>query len=401
MAACLESSKNRTTKTLRLACIVAFICLKSSASKAEEPQKDPTPESEEKTQVIQTKTFDSVLNDLVNEFAFDLKTGQVEGNKLLSIRRVNLNDSIPKSYETYLENLVSEKIHKHSKIKLLQCPSCRTKKTVVENGRLNIIIPVNHPAELDALANHFGIEAWMDVALMYQETNMILAFNIFDSKTKELLWSKVYNSESIYRKKEAAPATLSQNDKENPDKKDDRTPESSWAIFMGYQLVPNVKKTTGMAALSVYGAERLADGHVELGTLITGIVDPEKIISNYTNVQGDPVASGEAQVDTNTATIKPFEYGASMFVTYQYNFFDGIENPKLTRTGISFGGGLIWAPGYAAFTGRAGGVVRMGKRFTLTGGVLYSAPTTVSIRSKVKFTTNGGVGGDVGIGFHF
>ncbi len=352
---------------------------------------------------VQTKTFESVLTDLLNEFGYDLKTGAVEGTKQISIRRVSLNDSIPKSYETYLENMVGEKIHKHSKIRLLQCPSCRAKKTVVENGRLNIIVPVNHPAELDKLANHFGIEAWMDVGLMYQETNMVLAFNIFDAKTKELLWSKVYNSENIYRKKEAAVEAVVKKEKEvaEKEKEEERSKESIWSILAGYQIVPNVKTTSGMAAFSLYGAERLANGHIELGATLTGIVDPEKIISNYTNVTGDPVATGEATQSTSTDRIKPFEYGASLLISYQVNFFQGEENVKSTRTGVSIGAGLIWAPGYVAFTTRGGGTLRMGRRFTLVGGLLYSAPTTVSIADNVKFTTKGGVGGDVGIGFSF
>jgi hypothetical protein len=358
---------------------------------------------EEKPARVQTKTFESVLTDLLNEFGYDLKTGVVDGTKQISIRRVNLNDSIPKSYETYLENMVSEKIHKHSKIRLIQCPSCKAKKTVVENGRLDIIVPINHPAELDKLANHFGIEAWMDVGLMYQETNMVLAFNMFDAKTKELLWSKVYNSENIYRKKEAAAEAVVKKEKEaiEKEKEEERSKESVWSLLAGYQIVPNVKKTSGMAAFSLYGAERLANGHIELGATLTGIVDPQKIISNYTNVDGDPVATGEATQDTSTDSIKPFEYGASLLISYQVNFFHGEENVKSTRTGLSLGAGLIWAPGYASFTARGGAMLRMGRRFTLTGGVLYSAPTTVSISDNVKFTTDGGVGGDVGIGFSF
>lgn len=362
----------------------------------------PAEPQEKNLAPVENKTFDTVLTDLLNEFAYDLKTGQVSGLKQLAIRKITLNDAIPKSYESYLESMVGEKIHNHSKIKLIQCPSCRSKKTIVENGNLKIIVPINHPVELDALANHFGIEAWMDVGLMYQETNMVLAFNIFDSKTKELLWSKVYNSESIYRKKESA-RVAEQNKKEALEAQNgnDNSKESVFSITTGYQMAPNVKKTSGMAALSLYGAERLADGHIELGALVTGIVDPNKIISTYSNVSGDPVATGEASEATSTATIKPFEWGASLFVTYQVNFFEGVENVKSTRTGISFGGGLIWAPGYAAFTARGGGTLRMGKRFTLMGGVLYSIPTTVTIRENVTFKTKGGVGGDIGLGFSF
>jgi hypothetical protein len=368
---------------------------------------ESSPEAESPANAIsppaQTKTFDGVLADLLNEFGYDLKTGTVKGNKLLSVRRVTLNESIPKSYERHLENMVGEKILKHSNIKVIQCPTCRTKKTIVEKGRVKIIVPVNHPAELDSLATYYGIEAWMDVGLLYQETNMILAFNIFDSKTKELLWSKNYNSENIYREKEAAAKALAEPQKKAAEakQKEEEAKESIFSLLAGYQLVPNVKEAGGMAAFTIYGAERLAEGHIELGASLSAIVDPDMIISNYTNVEGDPVATGEASEATSTASIKPFEYGASFLISYQVNFFKGMENTKSTRTGASLGAGLIWAPGYVAFTARGGGTVRMGKRFTLMAGVLYSAPTTISISEKIKYTTKGGVGGDVGIGFSF
>lgn len=149
----------------------------------------------------QVKTFNEVLQDLVNEFAFDLRAKALNSLRTVSVRRVALGEGIPRTYESFVETQISDAFRKHSGTKVLQCMNCRVRRTVVENGRLVMTTPINNPQELDAIANQLGVEAWIDVTLIYQETNMILSFHVFDSKTKELLWTKLYNTENIYKQK--------------------------------------------------------------------------------------------------------------------------------------------------------------------------------------------------------
>jgi hypothetical protein len=360
-------------------------------------------QTSEQVNTQEVKKFDDVLADLMNEFSYDLKTNQVPALKLVSIRKVAVNESIPKSYESYIESMVSERMRLHSKIKNIQCTSCRVKKTVIENGRLTIVTPVNNPVELDNIANQTNIETWLDVALLYQQSSMVLAFNAFDAKTKELIWTKVYNSESIYKKRADPNAdTRTEAEKINgvAQKEQDKA-DTVWAVIPGYHLVPNVKKPGGMAGLTLRAAERFADGRSEIGAMITPLVDPAVFISKYTNVQGDPVATGEATQDASTQTIKPFSYGLGMMATYHHNFFKVPENKDKLRPAAMLGVGFIMAQGYMAFTTRVGTSVKFGRHFVVDLGFIYSNPTTISIREKVTYKTKGGIGGDVGFGLQY
>jgi hypothetical protein len=360
-------------------------------------------EIEKRSNEQDVKKFDDVLADLMNEFSYDLKTNQVAALKIVSIRRVAVNESVPKSYESYIESMVSERLRLYSKIKNIQCTSCRVKKTVIENGRLTIVTPINSPVELDNIANQLGVETWLDVALLYQENSMVLAFNAFDSKTKELIWTKVYNSESIYKKRSDPNAdTRSEADKINGvAQKEKDAADTVWAIVPGYHLVPNVKKPVNMAGLMIRAAERFADGRSEIGAMVVPLIDPATFISNYTNVEGDPLASGEATQDVSQQTIKPFTYGLGLMATYHHNFFKVPESKDKLRPAAMMGAGFIVAQGYMAFTIRFGGLVKFGKHFVVDFGGIYSNPTTISIREKVKYTTKGGIGGDVGFGLQF
>ena len=79
----------------------------------------------------EVRQFHEVLNDLLSEFAYDVKQGQVNGLKNLSVRRVDISDTLPKTYEQYVELLVSERIRENSKVKLINCVPCKTKSSTM------------------------------------------------------------------------------------------------------------------------------------------------------------------------------------------------------------------------------------------------------------------------------
>ena len=58
------------------------------------------------------ENFSLVLEELMSAFAKDLRKKQVNGLSNLAIRRVVVNSTIPKSYEQYVEFLVSEQIRR-------------------------------------------------------------------------------------------------------------------------------------------------------------------------------------------------------------------------------------------------------------------------------------------------
>lgn len=346
------------------------------------------------------RKFNDVLFDLLNEFAYDLKLNQAQAIKNVSIRRVSLSEAIPKSYEAYLESLVTERLRTYSRIRVIQCTTCKVKRSTVENGKLVITSPINNPAELDNIAIQQSIDTWLDVALLYQESGMILAFNAMDSKTKELIWTRTYNSETIYRK-QAGLDPGSENAGKDPDAP--RTP-STYVIGVsgGWHLVPNVTTTSNMLGLNIRMAEQFNFKRSEIGAMVAPVVDPSILVSSYDNVEGDPVASGEISSEEEAKkSLKPFSFGVALFATYHHMFIKLPENFEIMRWGLHVGIGGIYAPGYITFTARSGGILKFGRKFFLEFAGAYSMPTTISVRNEFTYKTKGGVGADATFGILF
>jgi len=346
----------------------------------------------------QVKSFNEVLQDLVNEFSFDLRAKSLNSLRAVAIRRVALGEGIPRSYESYLETQVSDSFRKHSGTKVLQCTNCRIRRTVVENGRLVMTTPINNPQELDAIAVQLGVEAWVDVSLLYQETSMILGFHVFDSKSKELVWTKLYNTENIYKQKmEQRDSELAQGQAVEKEKISNYVLSST----LGWQLVPNVKDSANMLGINFRFAERFNAGRDEVGTRISALVAPSEVISDYPGFAGDPASSAEVVDGTNTETILPFTKGIGLSAFYSRIVSDDPLKMNGIVWGWEMGAGTIVSTGYACFAFRGGAHLRMGRRFLLDFGGAFSLPTTISIRNRYKYTTPGGVGADVGFGIQF
>jgi hypothetical protein len=394
------------------ALVIGLFCLWSPVAFAQgESLSNDLAEEEEQasTQEEEPRKFQDVLMDLLNEFAFDMKSGLLKGLPNTSLRRVTVSETVPKSYETYLESLTAERLRKFASVKVIQCAPCRTKRSYVEKGRLVVSSPLNNPAELDKLAELLRIETWTDVALLYQESGMLLAFNVFDAKTKELLWTKIYNSETLYRKVLKAKPTVtdvagvdgSSDGKENKEKENEKATEYVGSFTLGYMLIPNVKKSSNMLGAMIRLAERFNEGKSEIGASIMPVIDPGVVLKNYNGVEGDPSASGEVTVAGKKETVKPFRVGGALFANYHHNFYSFPENHDALRMSGHFSAGGFMAQGYLTFTGRVGPTFKFGRRFVLESGLMYSAPTTLTIKDTFTYKTKGGIGADVTFGLGF
>ena len=59
--------------------------------------------------------FSFVLEELMANFAKDVRKSQLDGLQNISIRKVSVNRAIPKSYESYIDYIISEQIRENSK----------------------------------------------------------------------------------------------------------------------------------------------------------------------------------------------------------------------------------------------------------------------------------------------
>lgn len=388
---------------LLLVFLVSFISSRSlvaAASQIIQPKSQSEQNSQDKTveekEVV--KSFNEVLQDLVNEFSFDLRAKALNSIRTVAVRRVALGESIPRTYENYIETQISDSVRKHSGTKVLQCTNCRIRRTVVENGRLVTTTPVNNPQELDAIAAQLGVEAWVDASVIYQETSMILGIHVFDSKTKELVWTKIYNTENIYKQKMEQLQT-------EVEKKEEMEKENVTSyVFnttLGWHLVPNVKTSASMLAVNLRFAERFNAGRDEVGTRLSLLASPSSIISEYPEISGDPATSAAVVDEGTTEVILPFYRGLAFSAIYSRLLTDDLSQVDGVVWGWESGVGTIISKGYACFSFRTGPHIRMGRRFLLEIGGTYSLPTTLSIRERYKYKTPGGVGADVGFGVQF
>ena len=343
----------------------------------------------------QVRKFNDVLSDLLNEFSYDLKTNQLRVSQTVSVRKVSVSEPIPRSYEGYLENLILERLRSHSKIKVIQCSPCRTRKSIIENGRVTVSAPINNPQELESLASQLGIESWLDVSLIYQETQMILSLSSFDSRTKELLWTKNYNSEKAPQKSPQKPGD------EIPLTKDEDgkyIPSYVFQLGVGGALVPNVNTSSQMLQFSLRIAEKFNQNSSEIGAMIAGVLSPDLITKSYAS-SGAPTTT-QSNTITSLKDLTPFQYGLELLACYHHNFFKGQENYDAFRYGAHVGVGSLFASGYLTVLTRTGALMRFGRRFVAEIGVAYASPTTIKI-DAVKLKTTGGVGADATFGLLF
>ena len=339
------------------------------------------------------REFNEVLDDILDEFGYDLKTNQVALSANLALRKINLSENIPTSYEKYMETIVSERIRQFSQTKVVHCPTCRVKQSIVKNGRVTVIMPINNKRALDELSREYGIEAWLDVGLIYQETSLIVAFNLFDAKTKELLWSKVYNSESLYQRfPQGVPEPEADRGKAEAEQQKEKS-NYVVGLAIGWALVPNVNGRSGMIAASLRFAEAFNKLRSEVGVQFIPIVATSSVLPRgKTEDDVDLEESNKVTRNEEKEVVKSFDYGLGVFGSYHHNFKTSEEARDSIRFGPNLSAGFIVASGYLSFTGLAGINVRMGRTLFADLSALYSAPTTITLNDDYSFKTQGGAG---------
>src|SRR3989338_3553303 len=88
-----------------------------NATKSSPPLSDAKSQAVERDETLDIPTttgplrrFHEVLDELLIEFGYDLKMGQVNGIKNLAIRKTEVNEVLPNSYRKYVRMLINERI---------------------------------------------------------------------------------------------------------------------------------------------------------------------------------------------------------------------------------------------------------------------------------------------------
>ncbi len=347
----------------------------------------------------QIRLFHEVLDDLLNEFSYDVKSGQISGLKNLSIRKVSVSESLPHTYENYVELLIAERIRENSKVRMISCLPCKTKNTRIVDDKLMISSPTTNTDDMNRAANQLGIENFMDVVLVYHTTHMVLALQVFESSSKEMVWTRTYNSETLKTRFQKLAIDYSQIEKARSS--EEYKPDFRYLIGFGGGSIPNVEKSareSSMLSLQVRGTEKFDNRMNEFGLLLTLNMASSSILSSYPSEGPAPATTPETAAATERKA-KPFTNALGLFALYAHNFLGTLESYNEVRYGLNAGLGLHLASGYMAPTLRLGVDTYLGRRFSINGSLILVGSANILLDgSFVKVP--GGLGADVVVSYN-
>jgi hypothetical protein len=332
-----------------------------------------------------TRGFYQVLDEVLSDFEYDLKAGQVGGLKDLSIRNVATSENIPPSFKSHLELLISERILKTSKTRIVHCIACRSKRATLNGDSMTIASPDSNSAELSRIAKMNGIQNFMDVAFAYQPSGMILSLEISDSETGTLIWSKSYNSDS----------TRASAQKRGVDYQEVQDAQAKMEYQPTIQIRPVLytafepKASSGYASVLGLGfrmMERYDNRKKEVGFEVD-------YFESIPSLVGQPGASS----DKNNIYSS---FNLTFLFTHAWNLFGDEENYNKARGQIYAGIGGTYASGFLGAVVRGGYEWHLAKHWAITTFLGYRPQATVVIDST-KTVPLSGVEGGLGVGFLF
>ncbi len=345
------------------------------------------------------RQFHEVLNDLLTEFSYDVKQGQINGLKNFAIRRVDISETLPTTYEQYVELLVTERIRENSKIKLINCVPCKTKSSTMVDGKLMISSPLSNTQKMDEAANQLGIENFMDVVLVYHTTHMVMAFNIFSTQTKEMVWARTYNSETLRSRYQRLAVDYNQVEKSRTS--EEYVPDYKFLVGLGSGQLPNVAGTSrdkSFLGLHLRSVEKFDNRRVDFGLLTSIWANTANFLKAYPS-EG---SSTSTATETYSGESRPiaYKYVLGIHALTARNFVGDVEVYDRVRHGIHLGIGSIFSTGYLAPSARLGWDMYFGRRFVATFEGHYIMQSTILVGSKYQKARGGG-GGDLILSYNF
>lgn len=354
------------------------------------------------------RRFHEVLDELLAEFSYDVKSGQLRGLKNLAIRKVSVSDAIPNTYQSYTKLLVSERIRENSRVRMINCMPCSSRTSRLIKGKIVITSPTTNLGELRTASDNLGIDNFMDIILVYHSTHMVLAMQIFKPDTHEMIWTRTYNSETIKSRYQKLAVDYSQVAKSRPG--EDYEPEYRVLLGFGGAGIPNIAGTnrdSSMVNLQVRSTEKFDNRRSEFGMTANIYLTLSSILTEYPTAEGstegnEQWAQDEASEQDFETSVQPEPFTAAigLYGIYARNFVGSIESYDEIRHGLHFALGTLLTVGYLGPTVKIGWDVYFGRRFALGFTANYIAPSQVLIQGN-PIATNGGAGGEVVLSFNY
>ncbi len=305
------------------------------------------------------RNFYDVLEDVMGDFEYDLKNGNVQGLKDLSIRNIATSENIPPSFKSHLELLITERILKSSKARVLQCLPCRARKTTLNGDQVVVSSPETNQNELARIAKSAGIQNFMDVAFSYQPTGMVLSMYITEPETGSVNWSRSYNSESSRASAFRRGVDFNQIDEAR--KQTEYTPTIQYRASIYYLLEPNVGGSTGTIVGGFRAVERYDNRKKEVGFELNYMLDTSSL-----------VGSDESQDKANLYK----GFNLTLLFIHAWNLIGEEENFNKARGSLFLGIGGTYTSGFLGGLIRSGYEWRLAKHYAVTAVLGYRPSST-------------------------
>ena len=317
------------------------------------PSQTATPSSSSRDNT--ERNFYDVLEDILSDFEYDLKNGNVAGLKDLAIRNIAISENIPPSFKNHLDLLITERILKTSKTRVLQCLPCKARKTTLNGDQMVVSSAETNATELARIAKLANISHFMDAAFSYQPNGIVLSMFITDPDTGMVIWSRSYNSETSRTSAFRRGVDYSQLDEAR--KQTEYTPTILHRFAIYYLFEPNLPTNSGTLALAYRMMERYDNRKKEVGFEVEYHVDPTTIVSSL-NVSAQNIYAA---------------WGLNLTLTFvhAWNFIGDEENFNVIRGSAFAAIGGTYASGYLGGLIRGGYEFRLGKHFGVSAILGY------------------------------
>lgn len=320
-----------------------------------------------------TRNFYSVLEDLVSDFEYDLKNGQVSGLRDLSIRNVALNELVPGSFKSHLELVLTERLLKSAKVRMIQCLACRSRKTVLNGEQMMITTPETNPAEMSRIARQAGIQNFMDVAFSYQPNGMVLSLYVTEADTGSVVWSRSYNSETSRSAAYRRGVDQSQVEGDRMRSASEYVPVVQYrgVLYYGYQS--NLTGYTGTLGFGFRMMERYDNRKKEVGFEV------------------DYFRNSSSLVGASTSSTTDLYGGLNLTLLFMHawNLIGEEENFNRARGSFLAGVGGTYASGFLGGLLRAGYEWRLAKHWAVSTSLGYRPSATKFIGTSAAGTVAG------------
>ena len=374
---------------------------KNPARNRQNLQQDQAEEGEEMrvASASHVRRFHEVLDEILAEFGYDIKMGEIKGLSNMAIRKVRVSQAIPRTYEEYIETLLAERIRENSKVRMIACVPCKTRTSSLVDGKIMITSPATNMAKLDSAAAMLGINFFMDAVLVYHTTHMVLAVDVFNTQTKELVWARSYNSETIKSRYQKLAIDYSQVARSRPG--EDYEPEYRTMIGIGAGVLPNLStnnRDDSMLNLQIRGTEKFSNRKNEFGMLLSIFQTSKSTLSDYPTEENSP-PEGDSPTSTpsptpSTPQPKAYNTALAIYGIYSRVMVGSVESYNEVRHGLNVGLGGLFATGYIAPVFRGAWDIFLGRRFVTSAGLDFVGSSSVVVKGK-SIPTQGGLGGHV------